>query len=115
MNENNNPEPIDRIPSKAKKGWFSDEQRKQHCQAYKKSGLSIRAYCQLNSISQSALHKWIKLNSKPSFVPITPENSISGIKQSFEIILPNGLRLRFPEVIDLVVIKHLVREIKSCN
>jgi transposase len=116
MNENNNPELIDPVASKTKKQWFSDEQRKKHYQDYKESGLSVESYCQLNSISQSALRKWVtKFNPKPSFVPITPENCISDVKQSFEIILSNGLRIRFPELTNLVVVKQIIREMNSCS
>lgn len=100
-----------------KKSQFSDEQRKKYFRDYQASGLSIKNYCELNRISQSALRKWIKkFHEKTLFTPVNPKPSINnGNKQSFEFIFSNGIRLRFPDLIDLTVIKQLIREVSSCH
>lgn len=103
--------------TKRKKPQFNDEQRKTHCKNYKDSGLSVKEYCELNKISQSTLRKWMhKLPSKAIFEPVRTQPSINHFnKQTFEIIFPKGIRLRFPELLDIVVIKQLMKEIGSCN
>ncbi len=78
-----------------KKPQYSEEQRKKHYQGYQASKLSIEKYCELHKISQSALRKWIK---------------------KFQLnLFSNGIRLRFPELIDPVVIKQLIKELSACN
>lgn len=106
-----------KIP-KRKKPSFSEEQRRKHCKDYQESGLNMKEYCELNKISQSALRKWVKqYPSKPFFAPVsTPIQPINpSSKQTLEVIFPSGLRLRFPELIDLSVIEQLIREVGSCN
>jgi hypothetical protein len=45
-------------------------------------------------------------------MPVDQSRSINNFnKQSFEIIFSNALRLRFPELTDLAVIKQLIKEI----
>ena len=103
--------------SRRKKVQFTDDQRKKHYKDHQASGLSIEQYCQRNKISQSALRKWIKkFESKAFFTPVNPGPSIHSLnKQSFEVIFSNGIRLRFPELVDLDVIKRLIKEVSSCN
>jgi transposase-like protein len=100
-----------------KKPQFSEDQRKKHYQDYRASRLSIEQYCQLNKISQSALRKWIKkFESKSFFTPVNAKPPINSLnKQSLEVIFSNGIRLRFPELVDLGVIKQLIKEVGSCN
>lgn len=102
---------------KRKKPQFNDEQRKRHCKDYEASGLSVKDYCELNKISQSTLRKWIhKLPSKAFFEPVSSGPCIKPFnKQIFEIIFPNGIRLRCPELVDLTVIKQLMKEVGSCS
>jgi hypothetical protein len=100
-----------------KKPQYSEEQRKKHYQDYQASKLSIEKYCELHKISQSALRKWIKkFQLNHFFTPVNPGSSINHFnKQSFEIIFSNGIRLRFPELIDPVVIKQFIKELSACN
>lgn len=113
----NIPAVVNNQVTKRKKPTFNDEQRKIHCKGYKASGLSVKEYCALNKISQSALRQWMhKLPSKAFFEPVHSRASINNSnKQTFEIIFPNGIRLRFPELVDVVVIKQLMKEMGSCN
>jgi hypothetical protein len=100
-----------------KKSQFSEEQRKKYYQDYRTSQLSIEQYCRLNKISQSALRKWIKkFESKDFFAAVNSGPPINRLnKQSFEIIFSTGIRLRFPELVDLGVIKQLIKEVSACN
>lgn len=100
-----------------KKSQYSEEQCKKHYQDYRASQLSIEQYSKLNKMSQSALRKWIKkFESKDVFTAVNPSPSISRPnKQSFEIIFSTGIRLRFPELVDLGVIKKLIQEVSSCH
>ena len=113
----NIPAVVNKQVTKRKKPKFNDEQRKTHCEDYKDSGLSIKEYCELNKISQSVLRKWMhKLPLKAFFERVNSRASINNInKQTFEIIFPNGIRLRFPELVDVAVIKQLMKEVGSCN
>jgi transposase-like protein len=101
--------------TRGKKPQYSEEQRKQHYQEYRASQLSIEQYCHLNKMSQSALRKWIKkFESKAFFTAVKAKPSINHLtKQSLEVISSNGVRLRFPELVDLGVIKQLIREVNS--
>ncbi len=101
----------------SKKPQYSEEQRQKHCQDYQASKLSIEKYCECHKISQSALRKWIKKSqSKNLFLPVGQSGSINHFKkQSFEVIFSNGIRLRFPELIDFTVIKQLIQEMGACN
>jgi transposase len=100
-----------------KKPQYSEEQRKKHCQDYRASQLSIEQYSQRNKISQSALRKWVKkFESKEFFAAMNSGPPINRLnKQSFEIIFSTGIRLRFPELVDLGVIKQLIKEVSACN
>lgn len=102
---------------RCKKPQFSEEQRKKYYQDYRASQLSIEQYCRLNKISQSALRKWIKkFESKDFFAAVHSSPAINRLnKQSFEIIFSTGIRLRFPELVDLVVIKQLIKEVSTCH
>ncbi len=102
---------------KSRRYQFNDEQRRKYCKNYQESGLSVKDYCILHKISQSVLRKWLKyFKTIPSFVPITQKSSSAQLnKQNFEIVLVNGLRLRFPELTNIAAIKHLIKEIGSCN
>jgi hypothetical protein len=113
----NSPAIVNKQIIKRKKPTFNDEQRKIHCKEYKDSELSIKEYCELNKISESALRKWMhKLPSKVFFEPVSSRSSINNFnKQTFEIIFPNSIRLRFPELVDLGVIKQLMKEVGSCS
>ena len=100
-----------------KKSKFTDEERKKHCKDYQHSGLTLKNYGELNKISESALRKWMKkFASKTFFASVSPRPFMnSPHKQSFEIIFSNGIRLRFPELVDLSVIKNLIKEVGLCN
>jgi hypothetical protein len=105
----------DKEVSCRKKPQYSEDQRKKHYQDYRASQLSIEQYSKLNKMSQSALRKWIKkFESKVSFTAINSAPPVNRLnKQSFEIIFSTGIRLRFPELVDLGVIKQLIQEINS--
>jgi transposase-like protein len=101
---------------KRRKAKFTDEQRKKYCKDYADSGLSIKDYCELSKVSQSALRKWInKFPTKRFFTPINAKPSMNTANtQAFEIIFPNGIRLKFSELVDATVIKQLIKEIGTC-
>ena len=103
--------------ARGKKPQYSEEQRQKHYQDYRSSQLSIEQYSRLNKMSQSALRKWIKkFESKDFFTAVSPSSSINRpTKQSFEVIFSTGIRLRFPELVDLAVIKQLIQEVGSCH
>ena len=100
-----------------KKPQYNEEQRKKHYEDYRASKLSIEQYSKLNKMSQSALRKWIKkFESNAFFTPVNAKQSTNHFnKQSFEIIFSTGIRLRFPELVDLNVIKQLIKEVSACH
>jgi hypothetical protein len=105
------------IAAGRKKPSYNDDQRKKYCKGYADSGLSVQEYCKLSKISQSALRRWLhKYSAKTFFMPVSPQTlSNHYTKQTFEIIFPNGIRLRFPELIDCAVIKQLIKEVGACT
>lgn len=107
----------DKNVPRRKKPQYNEDQRKKHYQDYLASQLSIEQYSKLNKVSQSALRKWIKkFESKEFFTTVNPSPPINRLnKQSFEIIFSTGIRLRFPELVDLGIIKQLIKEVSSCH
>jgi len=95
---------------------FTDQERRKHCKDYQESGLSVREYSELNNISQSVLRKWMnQFNFNCVKASSIADSTSYNSKQYFEVIFPNNIRLRFPELADLNGIKRLIKEIATCN
>ena len=91
---------------------YSEHDRDSHCEAWRQSGLSMNQYCQQTGVALSSLSKW--LNQRRQQKMISTKSSLStdevGVaKQGFEIILVNGLCLRFPQIVNRDEIVKLVQ------
>lgn len=82
---------------------YSEAERKNYCVAWRASELNKNRFCKENKISESALHKWLRLY-EPSLIGIDSKKSeinfleiepiIQTEKQKVEIQLPNGILLK---------------------
>jgi hypothetical protein len=71
---------------------------------FKKSGLTVTAFCEREEISASAFSEWkrklgVKMTRKPSFVELTasttPPPASLPHQGEFELALPGGVMLRW--------------------
>jgi hypothetical protein len=85
---------------------YSIEERKNYCAKWQSSanGLGKNNFCKTNNISESALHKWLKLygdkvassdTKKQDLKFLKIESVVAPIRSThIEIMLPNGLLLK---------------------
>lgn len=84
---------------------YNIEQHKSYCAKWQTSGLSKQSFCTRENISESALHKWLKIyNSSSSevesketglkFLPIEKTNEFKAELTRIEILLPNGVLIK---------------------
>lgn len=80
----------------------SNQERRNYCIAFEKSGKSRLAFCRGNGISPSTFHGWyqqykIECSSEAFFSPMVPEPTVPVIKESpavqCEIRFPNETQL----------------------
>jgi hypothetical protein len=91
---------------------YSDEERQNHCENWKKSGLSMSKYCRPIGLSISSLSKWLSGDNSRAIEknphdagPTTDIPSQVGM----EIILVSGIRLRFSRI----TISEMLRFVKA--
>jgi len=84
---------------------YTIEQHKSYCAKWQASGLSKQSFCARENISDSALHKWLKIyNSSPlavedkeaglRFLAIEETNEPKAELTEIEILLPNGILVK---------------------
>jgi hypothetical protein len=107
------------VPSpQPKKTKYSKEERKHHCESWKKSGLSMREYCNRVGLTISTLCQWIKkMNAIPTNeINVGSENTLHNLRPTkIEIILVSGVRVRFSETIHPGKIIKLIQVLGLCN
>lgn len=91
---------------------YSDEERQNHCDNWKKSGLSMSEYCRQSGLAVSTLSKWSsELNRK--LTNEVPQERLSAtnnqISPGIEIILVSGIRLRFTRI----TVSEVLRFVKA--
>lgn len=112
----NKPAAFIKLTPLAKK--YNKAERQTHCEAWKKSALSMSEYCRQSGLALSTFNKWLhRANPKkiiqPSSVkraPITTDPSYAGI----EIVLVSGLRVRFTQTMLTEAVK-LIKALDSCS
>lgn len=99
-------------------------------QRHKESGLTVRDFCSNEGIAPSTFYYWLKKLKKNSairdFIPLLVDppqpvaaqnyvkssNPVSGNKKIddalFELVFPNGTRLRINQDLDLAQLRNLV-------
>jgi transposase-like protein len=94
------------------------EEIQQHLTSHRSSGLSIAAYCKLESIPQNTFYKW---RNKEADRKAIPERSDTppvqflrlptpiAVTDKIEITLPNGAKLLVPPSYDLTALRQAVR------
>ncbi|HVV67723.1 MAG TPA: hypothetical protein VHE99_01615 [Gammaproteobacteria bacterium] len=99
-----------KTPSTLKR--YSDEERQNHCENWKKSGLSMSKYCRQVGLPISSLSKWLSDNNNRVIEKNTQEPASMATIQSqvgMEIILVSGIRLRLSRV----TISEMLRFVKA--
>lgn len=83
------------------------------CEQYKKSGLSLKAYCDQNGLSSRILRYWLGkmdnlLSSRSNFLKIKNESVFESktSNQILEIEYPNGVKVRAS--LDFEVVRNLI-------
>lgn len=112
---NETPSFIELSPS-ASKTKLTKQEKNYHCEEWKKSGTSMRAYCEANGIALSSFSEWINKKQKPlnSADKKTSSVNIEMQGQPVEIILTSGLRLRFSKT-PLPELLRIIKGLESCN
>jgi transposase-like protein len=94
---------------------YSEEDRAAHCEAWRRSGLSMNQYCRHREVSVSALSQWLKkipMDSLTNAVASPRPASING--SAVEVILKSGIRLRFPEIASFADLLNMIQELEAC-
>ena len=83
---------------------YSIKERQSYCDKWRSSELSKIKFCKEEKISESALHKWLKLYVVPSRQAEQKEADIKFIRPEFgseteegktiDILLPNGIQIK---------------------
>ena len=94
---------------------YTKLERQQHCEAWKRSGKSRRAYCHEHGITHSNFNEWLKqieapLNSIHEKQAISQNEAL----QPMELILASGLKLRFSKT-SVAEIIQLIKGLESCS
>lgn len=93
--------------------WYSEAERQQHCESWRRSGLSMNAYCQQAGVSWTSLSNWARMirpTSSSAVLPLMDEK-----KPSVEIILMNGIRIQVTGLSSVGDVVKLLQEVSSCN
>jgi len=95
------------------------EVRRTHCEDFLKSGLNMSEYCRRSGLAISSLSGWIKKfnSAEKSKFKNKPEklSPLVTRKQSLEIILISGIKLRLTEIVNIGEIIRLLKAVESCN
>jgi len=85
---------------------YSDEEKKFHCEEWKKSKLSMSEYCRRSGISISSLSIWINA-TKPVSIPASETNVLNSIQSVIEIVMPSGLKLRLAKTMTGDIVRFI--------
>lgn len=112
---NETPSFIEIAPSMSKTKYTKQE-KNYHCEAWKKSGKSMRAYCGANGIALSSFSQWANKEQKSGNVAEQKavSSNIRPSGQPVEIVLTSGLRLRFSKT-PLSELLRLIKGLESCS
>lgn len=99
------------LKGRAKK--YSIEDERKYCLAWRQSGLSMNEYCRRHGLAISTLSKWNQRVGSGELSVIPTAKSTNVNPQNAEIVLGNGIRLRFSEIGDVAGIVKLVHGLSS--
>ena len=107
-------------PTSGKKmGSYSQEERKTHCEEWRQSGLSMSEYCRRCNFTISTFCKWAKKLSNQSSSDVkkrAEKLSLHSTRHTLvELVLTNGIRLRFGEISHISDMVRLVKALESCS
>ncbi|UCF68636.1 MAG: hypothetical protein JSV80_04920 [Acidobacteriota bacterium] len=77
----------------------SEREWKSILDKYRRSGVSVRAFCRREGVVLTSFKRWQKRleagNGKPEFVELMPPSETSRDSWELDISFPNGVRLQF--------------------
>ena len=83
----------------------TQEERDQYVVNWKSSKLSMSDWCTQQRLSRHTFRKWVSAYNKKTvtenasnFIPITVDSKPTPLDASIEIIYPNGVTLRLPNL-----------------
>jgi transposase-like protein len=82
---------------------------------YRRSGLAQRAFAQRHDLSLSTFSRWLRLARAPkgaNFVRVTLPTIPAGA--DFELVFPDGRRLRVPARFDPAALRTLLEVLAAC-
>lgn len=99
---------------------YSQSERETYIEEWRRSKLSMNAYCRQNALALSSFSQWVKklkvttthCESKNDDEKSIPKINHTGI---MELTLTNGIRLRFTDTSNLSEVVRLVKALKSCS
>lgn len=95
---------------------YTEEDRKNHCEAWKVSGLSMSEYSRQFGLTVSSLSKWVNdINNKTAdSAQEKSNNSLIHTHPGIEVILVSGIRLRVGRA-NIAEIIRLIKALESCS
>ena len=103
----------------AKRKQLNPGDRLKHCEQWRRSGLSMNEYSRRHDLSVSSLSQWVARLSKsvasslPPTQVATQPTLPSLEKHRLEIILPSGIRLGFPTMIDAASVVGFIKVLEG--
>ena len=104
---------------------YTAEERRQHLETWKNSGLIMSEYCRLNDISISSISIWNKEKSEPKpcdLKKVTAKcSSVAPSKpRPIEVVTLDGIKIRLSDVDQLSRILSVIKnaslmEARKCN
>jgi Fe-S cluster assembly scaffold protein SufB len=105
--------------NRGKQSRYTLAERKTHIEDWRKSGLSMREYCRRYALAISSFCQWVKKFETPFYSELknNTEERVPWISHSglVELILTNGIRIRFSDIANLSEVVRLVKALESCN
>lgn len=107
-----------KLTTSAKLKKYTEDERQNHCDHWRKSGLSMSDYCRQSGLAVSTLSKWLsgaghKEITKPPLLE-TPAITSSQTYPGIEIILVSGIQLRFTRA-SIAEIVRFIKALESCS
>jgi transposase-like protein len=94
----------------------SEAERTQHVTAYRRSGLSVAAYCQRHGVSTSTLYSWLTKRAPrgaqaPSFVAIAPMRAATPVSPTLVRVMLGDVSIEFAPETPMAVVAGLITEL----
>lgn len=90
------------------------EEKENHVALWKKSGKSMRSYCEGTGIALSSFSQWVNQKPLPKKEAKAGPVQISALSTPIEIVLSSGLRVRLTKVL-MPELLRLIKGLETCS